>query len=139
MARIRLAMCVPLVVVLAGARGEAQDKSNPIVAQVKTQVKDPAKPFTMIVSLEAKEGTQAKFETAFAPAIRATLKEKGCIRYELNRDARAPTQYLLYERWQDLPSLEAHLQTAHITSLLKELGDLLAGPPQVRVLLPAGD
>jgi quinol monooxygenase YgiN len=87
--------------------------------------------------LEAKEGVGKKFEAAFAKAIGPTLKEKGCLEYQLNRDAKAPTKYLLYERWDNLESLEAHLRSKHITALLEELGDLLAGPPDLRVMLPA--
>lgn len=123
---------------LAGP-GAGQEKLHPIAEQVKAGLKDPSKPFTLIVQLEAKEGMQAKFETAFAKAVKATRKEKGCITYELNRDAKTPTKYLLYERWQDLPSLDAHLKTPHITTLLKDLEELLAGPPDAKAMLPAGD
>jgi quinol monooxygenase YgiN len=124
---------------LAAARAPGQEKANPIAAQVKASLKDPARPFTMIVRLQAKEGAADKFEAAFARAIAPTRKEKGCLAYDLNRDAKSPTQYLLYERWENLASLEAHLKSAHITTLLMELGDLLAGAPEVTVLLPAGN
>jgi len=116
-----------------------QDKAQGIADQVKALVKEPGKPFTMLVTLQAKDGTQARFESAFAKAVKATRKEKGCLAYDLNRDGKTPTQYVLYERWQDFPSLEAHLKTAHIATLLGELGDLLAGPPEVRVLTPASE
>jgi len=117
----------------------AQDKPNPIFETVKAKVKDDKKPFTMLVHIRVKDGIGAKAEAAFAPAIKATLKEKGCLRYELNRDTDSPTGYILYERWSSLPDLDAHLKTAHITKLLADLGDLLAGPPDVKVLLPAGE
>src|SRR5262245_39834258 len=111
------------------APAPAQEKPNPIAAQVKAAVKDPAKPFTMLVHLKTREGAGKKFEAAFAKAIKPTRKEKGCLAYDLNHDPKTPTRYLLYERWENLASLEAHLKSAHITALLKELGDLLEGPP----------
>jgi autoinducer 2-degrading protein len=112
-----------------------EEKEHPIVAQIKPHLKDPSKPFTMIVKLQIKEGMNDKFEAAFAPAIKGTRKEKGYIAYDLNRDAKDPTRYMVYERWQNLPALDAHLKTAHITKLLDELKDVLAGPPDAQVML----
>lgn len=131
------ALLVLSVLFVPGATG--QEKQNPIAAQVKASLKDPTKPFTMIVSLEIKEGMADKFEAAMAKAIKPTRKEKGCVTYDLSRDTKTPTQYLLYERWQNLSTLEAHLESQHITTLLKELADLLAKPPELRVLVPAGE
>jgi quinol monooxygenase YgiN len=116
----------------------AQEKENPIAARVKAAVKDPARPFTLVVRLKVKEGAAAKFEAAFARAAQATRQEKGNRAYDLNRDTQTATQYLLYERWQDLSALEAHLKTPYITKLLAETGDLLVAPPEISVLLPAG-
>lgn len=117
----------------------AQEKEHPIAAQVKASLKDPAKPFTMLVSFRVKEGAGPKAEAAFAKAVPPTRKEKGNRAYELNRSAKAPAEYVLYERWQDLAALQAHLRAPHVTALLAELGDLLDGPPEVRVFVPAGD
>jgi autoinducer 2-degrading protein len=115
-----------------------QEEPNPIVAQVKASVKDPGKPFVMLVHLQIKEGANKQFEAAFARAIKATRKEKGNLAYVLHRDAKHSNHYLVYERWRNLEVLKAHLKTPHITTLLMELEKLLAGPPEVRVLLPAG-
>lgn len=133
-------LVVAIILALAlHAPASAQDKPNPIFETVKAKVKDDKKPFTMLVHIKVKDGMGAKAEAAFAPAIKATLKEKGCLRYELNRDTDSPTGYILYERWSSLPDLDAHLKTAHIGKLLAELGDLLAGPPDVKVMFPAGE
>jgi quinol monooxygenase YgiN len=123
----------------AAAPAAAQDMEHPIAAEVKKQVKDTSKPFTMMVYLKVKEGAGPKFETAFAKAIKGTRKEKGNKAYDLNRSAKDPAEYIVYERWQNLAALEAHLKTPHITTLLEEVGDLLDGMPEVRVFVPAGE
>lgn len=117
----------------------ASGQPNPIAAEVKSQLKDPAKPFTLILRIQVKDGMQAKFEAAFATARKVTLKEKGCIAYDLNHDGKDSTQYLVYERWKNLADLEAHIAAPHITSLLAELKELLAGPPDAKVMVPAGE
>ena len=57
----------------------------------------------------------------------------------VSRFAKAPTEYLVYERWQDLAALQAHLKAPHITTLLSEIGELLAAPPDVKVLVPVSE
>ncbi|MCA1706565.1 MAG: antibiotic biosynthesis monooxygenase [Actinobacteria bacterium] len=131
-----------LVLALLGAGVmpvSGQEKEHPIEAEVKAALKDPAKPFTMLVFLKVKEGAGAKFEEAFGKAIGPTRKEKGNRAYDLNRSAMTPNEYLLYERWQNLAALRAHLRAPHITTLLGEVGDLLDGAPEVRVALPAAE
>jgi quinol monooxygenase YgiN len=131
------------LVVLTGSLllpgASAQDKPHPIVAAVKANLKDPSKPFTMIVHIQVKEGNGAKFEEAFAKAIGPTRKEKGCTRYDLNRDLKKAGHYLIYERWDNIDALDAHLKTKHITTLLMEIGDMLASPPEAEAMLPSGE
>jgi autoinducer 2-degrading protein len=117
----------------------AQKDENPIAAQVKAALKDPSKPFTLMIQLQVKDGMQEKFEAAFAKASKATHKEKGCIAYDLNRDAKDPTRFLVYERWKSLSDLQDHLKAEHTMALLGELKDLLSGPPEAKVLLPTAD
>ena len=139
--RIVPALAVLAILVSAApiiSRVAAPQQESPILTQVKAAVKDPAQPFTLVLRLKIKEGTAMKFEAAFATAAKETHKEKGNRAYDLNRDAKTPTQYLIYERWQNVAALEAHLKTPHITKLLAERGDLVAAAPEANVLVPVG-
>jgi quinol monooxygenase YgiN len=142
--RRRLALCVVLSIgfglcMLAVPGRGAQDEPNPIVAQVKAKVKNPKKPFTMLVRLELKEGANEQFEAAFAPAIKATRAEKGCITYDLSQDLDHSGSYVLYERWKSLADLQAHLNAEHIKSLLPKVHELSVKPPELQVLAPAAE
>lgn len=140
MLSVRLVAC-SLAVTLALALPPARtaEEPHPLIGQAKASLKDTSNPFTMIVRLQVKDGSSEKFEITFGKAIGPTRKEKGCRAYELNRDAKTPNQYIVYERWQSLAALESHLKTPHITTLLMELGDLLAGPPEFQFYVPAGE
>jgi quinol monooxygenase YgiN len=130
----------PLVLALAMvAHAAGQEKDHPVVAAVKANVKDPSKPFTMLVHIKLKDDAATKFEAAFAKAIAETRKEKGNLAYDLNRSAKSPNEYIVYERWQNLAALQAHVTSAHIQALAAATGDLRAGPSQVDVLVPAGE
>lgn len=133
-------MSMLLAVVLAFAL-PPQDapQQHPIAAQVRAALADPAKPFTLVVVLKVKDGGGAKFEAAVAKATRETRKEKGNRAYDLHRAPKGTTDYILYERWQDLAALEGHLKAPHFTTLLAEIGDLLDGPPDLKIFVPVGE
>src|SRR5947199_5858070 len=127
------------VLLLLPATAAAEEKENPILTFVKSKVKDPDKPFTLLITLKVKEGEEKKLEEVFAKAVKATRKEKGCITYDLSHDTGDASRYLVYERWTSVEALKAHLETAHIKALLAALPELLVGAPEPRVLTPAAE
>jgi quinol monooxygenase YgiN len=135
-------MCVAsgLLVGLLNTNSVAGDEQeNPVITAVKSRLKNPDKPFTLIVRIQVKEGAEKQFEAAFSKAIPASRKEKGNLAYDLNRDIQDPSRYLVYERWKDLAALEVHLKTPHLRELLAELPKVTEGAPESQVLLPAGE
>jgi quinol monooxygenase YgiN len=80
-----------------------------VVALVKSKVKDPARPFAMLVTIKA--------------------KEPGCLAYELNRDPDEPTSYLMFEQFKNIAALKAE----HTTRLLKALEALTDGQIKAKV------
>jgi quinol monooxygenase YgiN len=109
-------LALPLVALAAD-----QAEPNPLVIRIKPELKDPSKPFTWIVCLQAKDGMQAKLEAAFAKVAKEPHREKGCLAYDVNRDVKEPRRYLIYERWKSLADMEAHLTSPYITTLQAEL------------------
>jgi (4S)-4-hydroxy-5-phosphonooxypentane-2,3-dione isomerase len=134
--RIVLAVAFSTIASVAVA---ADEKPSPIVAEVKANLKDASKPFTMLVFIQVKEGAEEKFEAAFAKAIAGTRKEKGNLAYQLNRDVKKRGAYIVYERWQNLAALAAHMKTDHIATLRSETGELRVGASEVKVFVPAGE
>jgi quinol monooxygenase YgiN len=129
----RLLCALPLLgLLLALAAARAAD-DHPVVALVKSKVKDPSKPVALLVTIKAKAGKEKELETAFAPCIAATKKEPGCLAYELNRDADDPTAYLMYEKFKSVKALAEHLKLEHTQTLLKAVGPLTDGEIKAKV------
>jgi quinol monooxygenase YgiN len=137
-ARLLAVAALAASALLAG-RTAAQEKAQSLPDQIKAAVKGQDKPFTLAIHLKIKEDARDKLEAAFARASKETHKEKGCLAYDLNRSAKEPTHYLLYERWASPSAWERHVKTDYTRALLKEFAGLVAGPPEVHVLVPAGD
>lgn len=59
--------------------------------------------------------------------VAGSLKDAGCIAYDLFESATRPEVLMICETWNDAASLTAHEQTAHFTSLvprMQQLGEL---------------
>ena len=98
---------------------------HPVVKQMKDKLKHPEKPFTMLVTIQVKEGKEKAFEDAFLEAQKGTKKEKGCLDYSINRDIDHPDTFVIVEKWKNLDGLVDHLAAEHTTKLLKLFGDLV--------------
>jgi quinol monooxygenase YgiN len=130
MTRYCLGLAALAVVGMFSAASAADD--HPAVALVKSKVKDPTKPFALLVTIKAKAGKGKDLEATFAPCLAATKKEPGCIAYELNRDPDDPTMYVMYEKFKSVAALEAHLKLEHTVKLLKALESLTDGDIKVK-------
>jgi quinol monooxygenase YgiN len=118
---------------LPAALGAQDAQDHPAVALVKAKVKDPKKPFALLVTIKAKPGKGKELEAAFAPCIAATKKEPGCLAYELNRDPDDPTAYVMFEKFRDVAALEAHLKLGHTQKLFQVIGPLTDGEIKAKV------
>jgi len=73
----------------------------------------------------AKPGAEEKLETLFRSVIPITLKEEGCISYQLNRDLDQPRRFVWTEEWRSRELLDNHANAPHIRAVLAEIGDLI--------------
>jgi quinol monooxygenase YgiN len=123
-----------LVLAGAGSPSPAADEENPVIKLVKSKVKDPTKPFALVVALKVKAGNEKKFEEAFGPALVATRKEPGCMAYYLHRDPDEPSHYMMYEQFKGVAALDAHLKEKHTQTLLATVIPMCDGEPKIKVL-----
>ena len=113
------------------------DEVSAIIAQFRSQLKNPDKPFSLLVRFQVKEGAQERVEASFTKASAETLKEDGVVAFHLNREATDATRYVVYERWKTLVALDWHLRTPYITRLRSDLNEWIVGAPEFHVLIPA--
>ena len=126
-----------LALTLLGPAFARQDKEKePPVAKepdLMARLKKVEGSFSLIVSFQVKKGEEKTFLDAAKPAIAATVKEKGCKRYELHQDIEDTTKFVLIERWDSVKDLEAHMGADHTKKLLAAVGKIAAGPPKIEI------
>jgi quinol monooxygenase YgiN len=119
------------LVLLAGSAFAEDD--HPIIKDIRTKLKDPAKPFTIMVTFKVKAGMNEAFEKSAKTAQTETAKEKGNVAYLFNHDPESPETYVLYERWKNLDELANHMKLQHTIDFLKVAGETTEGGPKVKV------
>ena len=70
-------------------------------------------------------GSRAKIVELSRPAVEATRKEKGCVRYELFLSAEDDVTLQFVEEWTDADSLRAHLKSAHLAAFKEARKDIV--------------
>ncbi len=70
--------------------------------------------FVVIVFFAARAGHVAEFHDAIKVNAKASVdNEPGCRQFDVAHDPNDPTQFFLYEIYDDEAAFKAHLETAH--------------------------
>jgi quinol monooxygenase YgiN len=128
-----LLIAAPVLALMAAAPETRAQDENPLVKLVKSKVKDPAKPFAILVEIKVKAGKEKEFEAAFAPFLEATRKEPGCVAFHMNRDADHPEVYVFYEQFKSVAALDAHVKQKYTATLLKAIRPISDGETKTKV------
>lgn len=56
--------------------------------------------------------------------VAASLSDQGCIAYDIFESATRPDVLMICETWTDQPSLDAHQQSVHFTTLVPRIESL---------------
>lgn|SRR5690554_3910176 len=68
----------------------------------------------VIATLTIKPGSREALEAPAAACIAETIKEKGCISYELFASMHDSEKLVFVEQWETREDLTAHSQTPHL-------------------------
>ena len=83
---------------------------------------------TVIVTLTAKPGSEARLRGSLTGLAESTLAESGCLAYRVYTAADRPTSLAIIEEWTDEAALQEHYGTPHFKEVAGQLDELLAEP-----------
>ena len=89
------------------------------------------KQVTVVAKAKAKPGKEKDLEAALKAVVPPTHAEPGCLRYIVHRGVEDKSLFSVIERWDNMDSLQSHLQTAHVQALFQAIGGLLDGSPEI--------
>jgi len=86
----------------------------------------------VVAHLTSKPETIDETRAALEAFVEPTRAEAGCIFYELMQNNDDPADFTFVEEWESDETLDAHLESPHISAFKERAGDLLAAEPDVR-------
>jgi len=84
-----------------------------------------SKSLTIIAHIKADKQKVEFLKNELIKLIEPTLKEKGCIRYELNQDNENEDLFIFVESWQTRELWQDHMQSDHIKVFIDSTKDAL--------------
>lgn len=81
----------------------------------------------VVATLIAKPDKHAELIAGAKPCIAATLKEAGCISYDLLHSITEPNTFTFVERWETREALTAHSKAEHLKVWRKISGECITG------------
>ena len=67
----------------------------------------------VIAELRLRPGTAEKAVAAARASVAETVKEDGCISYDMHQSVTDPARLVLIERWDSREALARHMETPH--------------------------
>jgi len=67
----------------------------------------------VIAEVRVKPGTADKAIAAARACVAETVKEDGCVSYDMHRSVTDPERLVLVERWETHEALKRHFETPH--------------------------
>lgn len=89
-------------------------------------------PLVVIASLPGKPDKRDELGDLLAKAAATSRGDAGCLAYSFTRDLEDPDRYVSVEVWEDQASLDAHFAAPHLAELFGALGEVLAGPADIK-------
>jgi quinol monooxygenase YgiN len=80
----------------------------------------------VIAELRVKPGTADKAIAAACACVAETVKEDGCISYDMHQSVTDPAHMVLVERWDSREALARHLETPHFKAWRAAGADFVA-------------
>lgn len=65
--------------------------------------------------------------------VENTVKEEGCIKYELYQDIKDPKIMIFIEEWKDEEALNKHIASDHFKRIIPQLNELRERPSETNV------
>ena len=86
-------------------------------------------PLTIMLFVDAKEGTEDNFKSLYHTAMPAFRNEPGVIAYQLSQVSADKTKFITYEKFRSQEAFQAHLKIPAVEPVIQYLRTSIKAPP----------
>jgi quinol monooxygenase YgiN len=91
----------------------------------------------VLASAHVKADKRDAFLEGARQVIAATVKEEGCLFYDLHQSVTDPNRFVFVERWTSREALGGHFNAPHMVPWRAVSGECIAEPVAVEIISPA--
>lgn len=73
----------------------------------------------------AKEDKIEKILNLARDLVEKTVKEDGCIKYEMYQDEKNPSTLIMIEEWETIEDLKAHMSSDHFKEIVPQMNECM--------------
>lgn len=81
----------------------------------------------------AKEGKTENILELAKELVKKTVKEEGCIKYEMYQDEKNPTTLIMVEEWETIEALNKHLASEHFKKIIPQMSEFMEQNPELNI------
>ena len=104
-----------------------------------TVAKAPEYKKMIVAKVFVKPGKETVFIREARTMIDSTLKEAGCESYQLYQDPYDNSKFVFVEEYKNQAAVDAHFATEHFNGFGAKIGDLISGPPEIKIITVAAE
>ena len=86
---------------------------------------------SVVAEMVAKPGKEDELKRHLIALVAPTLKEEGCVQYDLHQSIGEPGRFVFYENWTSREMLDRHSKSEHIAAVRSVRDAILAEPGRV--------
>ena len=90
----------------------------------------------VVATANVKQDKRDQFMDGARACIAETVREKGCVLYDLHASVVDPTRFVFVEKWDTREDLMAHARSEHLKAWRKLSADLVNAPTKVEIVTP---
>lgn len=125
-----------LIIFLSATLLVAGCSANKQVA-VKQSVENPK--MMIIAKVSVKPDKTRDFIAAAREIIEKSNNEAGCSFYQLYQDPYDNSKFVFVEEYKNQAAVDAHFATEHFNGFGAKIGDLISGPPEIKIITVAAE
>ena len=85
-----------------------------------------SKTLSIVARIEANPDKVELVKAELLKLLEPTLKEVGCIQYDLHQDNENPAVFVFYENWESREPWQEHMNNTHLAEYMKATEDAVA-------------
>jgi quinol monooxygenase YgiN len=88
----------------------------------------------VVATASVKADKREEFMAGARICIAETVKEAGCVLYDLHASVMDPTRFVFVEKWETREALTAHSKSDHLKAWRKVAGECSAAPTKIEII-----